>query len=386
MNFVSNIFVESWLLLQESSIYIIFGILVAGALRVFLNPGVVARHLGRGRFGSVFKAALLGIPIPLCSCGVLPAAASLKKQGANNGATMAFLISTPESGVDSIAITYALIDPIMTVVRPVAAFVTATVAGIVENLLIPGSKEGPIVPDLSCPVDGCCDGVNCPPEEHATHHSFTEKYRAGLRFSFGELWGELAVWLLLGLLLAGLISTLIPAGFLSTHLGGGLPAMLIMLAAGIPMYVCATASTPIAAALILSGVSPGAALVFLLAGPATNITSMTVILRIFGKRSTTIYLSAIVISTVAFGLVVDWIYSFLHVSALAVAGQAADLIPHWVQICGALMLLTLSIRPVYRASVSKFIKEARNKPSVECGCSHKSDVALTEIHGKNCKL
>ena len=205
MSFVLDIFMESWRLLQESSIYIIFGILVAGVLRVFLNPGTVARHLGRGRFVSVFKAALMGIPIPLCSCGVLPAAASLKKQGANKGATMAFLISTPESGVDSIVITYALIDPIMTIARPVAAFITATAAGIAENLLLPGGREEPLCPDLSCPVDGCCDGVNCPPEEHSAHHSLTEKLRAGVKFSFGELWGDLAVWLLVGLNFTGLL-------------------------------------------------------------------------------------------------------------------------------------------------------------------------------------
>jgi uncharacterized protein len=148
-------------------------------LRVFLNPGTVAKHLGQGRYGSVFKAALLGIPIPLCSCGVLPAAATLKKQGANNGAVTAFLISTPESGVDSIAITYALLDPIMTVVRPVAAFFTAFVAGISENIF---GKEKAVVsqaPDLSCPVDGCCDGNGCLPENHAKHHTFFEKMKAG---------------------------------------------------------------------------------------------------------------------------------------------------------------------------------------------------------------
>ena len=141
-------------------------------LHIFLNPGTVARHLGQGRFRSVFKASLLGIPIPLCSCGVLPAAAALKRQGANNGATMAFLISTPESGVDSVAVTYALLDPIMTIARPVAAFVTAMAAGISENLF--GKREDAFfqsVPDLSCTVDGCCDGLDCSPDEHNSHHS-----------------------------------------------------------------------------------------------------------------------------------------------------------------------------------------------------------------------
>ena len=153
MNIASGILAEAWGLLLESSPYIIFGLLVSGLLRVFLNPGAVSRHLGHGRFRSVFKAAILGIPLPLCSCGVLPAAAALKKQGANNGATTAFLISTPESGVDSISITYALLDPIMTAVRPAAAFITAFVAGIAENLFDWKKQEGPAeAPDLSCTV------------------------------------------------------------------------------------------------------------------------------------------------------------------------------------------------------------------------------------------
>lgn len=357
MALLFNIFTEAWRLLQESSVYILFGIVTAGILRAFLNPGTVALHLGRGRFASVFKAALLGIPIPLCSCGVLPAAASLKRQGANNGATTAFLISTPESGVDSMALTYALLDPVMTVARPAAAFVTATAAGLAENLVTGSETDSPVIADLSCPLDGCCDGTDCPPEEHGAHHTFTEKLRAGLGFAFGDLWGDLAVWFLAGLLLAGLISTVVPAELMNRHLGGGLPAMLFMLAAGVPLYICATASTPIAAALILNGVSPGAALVFLLAGPATNITSLTMLLKILGKRATAIYLSAIAVFSVIAGLTLDQIYLSSGISAKAMAGQAAEVIPGWAQIAGALAVLVLSVRPLYGTVKSWFKKE-----------------------------
>ncbi len=168
----------SWQLLQQASVYMLFGILFAGLLKVFLSPDTVARHLGRGRFSSVFKAGLLGVPVPLCSCGVLPAGASLKKQGANTGATTAFLISTPESGVDSIAITYALMDPVMTIARPISAFGTAAVAGIAENLLAKDGGEGEGTPDLHCPIDNCCDGIDCAPEVHRAHHSFWEKVKA----------------------------------------------------------------------------------------------------------------------------------------------------------------------------------------------------------------
>jgi uncharacterized membrane protein YraQ (UPF0718 family) len=356
MNLLLDILLQSWNILVESSVFILFGLLVSGLLRVFLNPGSVSRHLGQGRFKSVFKASLMGIPIPLCSCGVLPAAAALKKQGANNGAVTSFLISTPESGVDSIAITYALMDPIMTVVRPVAAFVTAFAAGISENLIGKPDTTRPIVPDLSCPVDGCCDGQNCSPEVHRNHHSFTEKTKAGFRFAFTDVWGDLAVWFLFGLLLSGIITVLIPESVFSRYMGGGFGSMLIMLGVGIPIYICATASTPIAATLILQGVSPGAALVFLMTGPATNVTSLTVLTRVLGRRATAIYLFAIAICAVGFGLLVDWIYSAMNISARAVVGQAGEAIPHAVGLVGAVLILILSVQPVWRFIRSRFVR------------------------------
>jgi uncharacterized membrane protein YraQ (UPF0718 family) len=293
---------------------------------------------------------------------VLPAAASIKKQGANNGATAAFLISTPESGVDSMALTYALLDPIMTVARPISAFISATLAGWWENLV--GGEGNRILstPDLSCPVDGCCDGIDCDPMTHRTHHSLWEKIAAGLAYAFGDLWRDLAGWFLLGILLAGLISVLVPPGVMGRYLGGGLPAMLLMLAAGIPLYICATASTPIAAALILKGVSPGAALVFLLTGPATNMASLTVLFGVLGKRTTAIYLTTIALSSVLLGLALDQVYGMLGVSARAAAGEAAALIPGWAKAGGAVVLLGLSVGPVWGIFRSWFGKISRSTP------------------------
>jgi uncharacterized membrane protein YraQ (UPF0718 family) len=354
MSFLLSVLQDAWHLLLESSVYVLFGLLVSGLLRVFLNPASVFRHFGQGRFISVFKAALLGIPIPLCSCGVLPAAVSLKKQGANNGATTAFLISTPESGVDSIAITYALLDPIMTVARPIIAFAMAAAAGLAENAFHFTDSDSSEAPDLACTVDACCDGKSCSPEEHQRHHTFGEKVRAGLSFAFTEVWSDLAPWFFVGLLLAGLITIAIPGEMISRHLGGGLPSMLIMLAVGIPLYICATASTPIAAALIVKGISPGAALVFLMAGPATNITSLTVLLGILGKRATAIYLSTIALSAVLFGLALDQVYLAFGFSAQAVVGQASEVIPAWNQWAGAVVLLILSVKPVFRSITARF--------------------------------
>ena len=379
MSLLIDIVMASWRLLHEASIYVLFGILVAGMLRIFLSPSTVSRHLGQGRFRSVFKASLLGIPIPLCSCGVLPAAASLKKQGANKGATTAFLISTPESGVDSMALTYALLDPVMTIARPAAAFATATAAGLSENLLS-NDEERHVKADLSCPVDGCCDGQECLPEDHRSHHSFAEKLRAGLAYAFNDLWNDIAVWFLLGILLAGLITALVPTDVMTRYLGGGLPAMLVMLAAGIPLYICATASTPIAAALILKGVSPGAALVFLLVGPATNVTSLTVLLKILGKRATAIYLFAIALCAVLAGLALDWVYVFLGVSAKAMAGKATEVVPQWAQMAGAITLLALSIRPAYHALRSKLVRRATFVGGAACHCPSDTNLSFENIH------
>lgn len=384
MNILVEIFTASWKLLQESSIYVLFGIFVAGLMHVFIRPEAVSRHLGRGKVSSVLKAAALGVPIPLCSCGVLPAAVSLKRQGASNGATTAFLISTPESGVDSIALTYALIDPVMTVARPAAAFTTAVVAGIAENMLGPDQEGKAIKPDFSCPVDNCCDGVDCLPEVHKSHHTFFEKLKAGLGYALFELWEDMAPWFLFGLFLAGVITTLIPSELMAKHLGGGLSAMLIMLAVGIPLYICATASTPIAAALILKGVSPGAALVFLLAGPATNVTSLTVLFGLLGKRATAIYLASIAVVSVACGLALDQVYAFFGISAQAVAGQAAEFIPPWVQDGGALALMAMSVRPLYRV-LRSFVGRLRGRPQLStcnCGSGACRPVHLVDIAGR----
>lgn len=366
---------ESWHLLLESSVYVLFGLLVSGFLRIFLNPNAVSRHLGQGRFKPVIKAAFLGIPIPLCSCGVLPAAVSLRKQGANRGATTAFLISTPESGLDSIAITYALMDPLMTIARPLVAFITATIAGIAENVFGPVDRHHPATPDLRCPIDACCDGQDCSPADHGRHHSLAEKILAGLKYSLTEVWDDMAAWFLLGLILAGLITAIIPDELLARHLGGGLPSLLLMLAMGIPLYICATASTPIAAALILKGVSPGAALVFLLVGPATNITSLTVLFGTLGKRATALYLTAIALSALIFGMALDHVYLFLGVSAMAMTGEAAELIPPWAEWAGAFAILLLSVKPIFLSLKNRIIGLVAGR------LKHTADASLAKTQG-----
>ena len=363
MDTIIAIGTASWDLLHASAVYILLGLLISGLLKVFLNPGMIARHLGTGRFLPVFKAALLGVPIPLCSCGVLPASLLLKKQGANNGATTAFMIATPESGIDSIAITYALLDPIMTVARPLAAFGTAVVAGITENLCASRPSVPPPADGLAMPADRCADEADGLPPASPIDSGRGSKVREGIRYIFGEFWGSLAGWFFLGILLAGLITTLIPDDVFTTYLGSGLPAMLLMLAVGIPLYICATASTPIAAALILKGVSPGAALVFLLAGPATNIASLTVLTGVLGKRAAAIYLASIGVCAVVFGLVLDWFYALQGVSATALAGQAAEILPAWIEWPAVAILLAISLKPVFTGLESNLSIRRRSRSS-----------------------
>ena len=381
IQFIYDVLLSSWDMLQLASIYIIFGLLVGGMLKMFLSPAYVAAHLGSGRFSSVFKAALLGIPIPLCSCGVLPAATSLKKQGANNGATTAFLISTPESGVDSISITWALLDPIMTIARPVSAFLSAFAAGCAENFFNPPDATKRATPDLSCPIDNCCDGIDCPPDEHKHHHGLLEKLRIGTTYAATDLWAELAGWFFVGILLSGIINVLVPDAVIARYLGGGLASMLLMLTFGIPLYICATASTPIAAAFILKGVSPGTALVFLLVGPATNVTSLSVLFGLLGKRATALYLLSIAIISVLCGLAVDAIYFSLGISAVASIGQASEILPSWLMTSATLLLLVLSIRPIYTIILGWFGK------GDGCGCGTvdcASGDSKTHDHEEDC--
>jgi uncharacterized membrane protein YraQ (UPF0718 family) len=361
LSFLAEALQASWTLLNQAAFYILFGLLVGGLLKTFLSPAYVAQHLGKGRFSSVFKAALLGIPIPLCSCGVLPAAATLKKQGANNGAVAAFLISTPESGVDSISMTWALLDPIMTVARPVSAFISATTAGLLENFIsfTPPKAEPQATPPPFRMAGAAAPASPAPPQGVAA------KLKAGVLYMVNDLWPDIAGWFFIGILAGGVITALVPDEIFSAWLGGGFSSMLLMLAVGIPLYICASASTPIAAAFILKGASPGAALVFLLAGPATNVTSLTVLTGILGKRATALYLLSIAVVSVLCGLIVDAVYFSLGIKAAAVVGRHGEMLPHSLMLAAVFVLFALSVRPLLN-SLQRSFGSAEKKSSC-CG-------------------
>jgi len=252
----------------------------------------------------------------------------------------------------------------MTIARPVAAFVSAVTAGVTESIFSPPNE--PVAAGLGpCPVDDCCTGETCTSEEHSAHHSTFEKLRSSLSYAFIELWGDLAVWFGFGLLLSGIIEVLVPTEFITGYLGGGLFSMLVMLAAGIPIYICASASTPIAAALILKGVSPGAALVFLLVGPATNMASLSILTGLLGKRSMLRYLAVLALSSVFFGLLTDQVYNWSGITAGAIVGQAAEVMPYWLQLTATTLLIIMSIKPFYM-TMAKLFRTASKDQGCDC--------------------
>lgn len=342
IDFLQQLTLESWHIFTDAAPYVIFGFLAAGLLRAVLTDEAIARHLGGRSTAAVIKASLLGIPLPLCSCGVIPAAISLRRQGAGRGASAAFLVSTPESGVDSIAITWALLDPIMTVVRPLAAFITGTVTGILINHL-PDEANG--LTDLARVDQADC----CPTSGRETRPSLARRLKDGVAYAFGDLLKDIGSWLLLGVIVAGLVATLVPDKLFETVFANEAVSLLLMLLVGIPLYICASASTPIAAALVLKGLSPGAALVFLLAGPATNAATLTVVARFWGRRATLVYLASIAGCSLVLGWLVNRGYAWADIDISRwVQPSAVDAVSGWGVFC-AIVLLGLILRAHWAA-------------------------------------
>lgn len=356
METITGILTAAWQILLDSSPFVLFGFLAAGIIKAFVPDDAVSRHMGEKNAASVIKASLLGIPLPLCSCSVLPTAISLRRQGANKGASAAFLVSTPESGVDSIAITWALLDPVMTVARPISAFITATVTGLAINAL-PEDEPGRPEPDSGSPdgqpeeETGCgCGVAGCEsdPIESEGKRTTARRLMDGIAYAFNDLLSEIGGWLLIGLGIAGVITWLLPADLLTGHIGGEITSLLLMLLVGIPLYICATASTPIAAALVLKGLSPGAALVFLLAGPATNVATLTVVLKHWGRKATAAYLISISICALALGWILNRIYAAAGLDITRWVQAGGESVGGLFSILCSIVLLILIVRCLLR--------------------------------------
>lgn len=369
-------------LFMESAPWLLLGLLVAGIMHELVPVSLLEKHMGNPSTGAIVKAAIIGAPLPLCSCGVIPAALGLRRSGASKPSTISFLVSTPETGVDSVSVSYALLGPLFAIVRPIAAIISAIYAGLMVKWFdgdstlpsqVTSSKENtsccaktpPVVNDASCcdkPTldvsSSCCDTEG---QEHAHDHANNQalplysKLSKVLSYASGKLLSDIVVWLLIGLALAAGIKTFVPTDFL-TQWGDGLVAMLVMAVIGVPMYICATASTPLAVGFIAAGLSPGAVLVFLMAGPATNISTMGMIKQEMGSKTLLLYLFSVISASIGFGYMLNYAVDLFSLSYLVTTQSSMHEHGASIQLIyalSALVLAALMARLGVRAFIAK---------------------------------
>ncbi len=359
----------------EMASYILIGLLFVGLLHITITKDMVLKHIGNKNIWSVIKASLLGVPLPLCSCGVIPTSVYMSNNGASKGSVVSFLISTPQTGIDSIIATYGMMGWVFAIFRPIAAFIMGIAGGTVVNFMDrsesahkkTGQKTSPdntVVPgglQIYRPATGnstparqdtessesCDDGGGCGSEDKPDQG----KLRKMFNYSFVEFLDDISVHFLVGLIISGLIAYFVPAGFFdNSTFSNGIVGMLLMIAIGIPMYVCATASIPIAVTLILKGFSPGLAFVFLAVGPATNAASFTIITKALGKKLAFVYLGVISILAIVFGYVLDWLFSIINIDlqSMMVKSQEHSLISEEIKIGLSLLFLVFLLLSLYR--------------------------------------
>jgi uncharacterized membrane protein YraQ (UPF0718 family) len=370
----------------EMAPFLLVGFAVAGVVRLLLKPGRVVPKLGGDDLKSVGWAALIGAPLPLCSCSVVPVALSLRKAGASKGATAAFAVSTPETGIDSIGVTWALLDPVMTVARPIGALISAVTAGAAVNWLVRSGRDRAPQPGTAvaapAAADCCADETaTAPPAacdeapvDHAGHAHAAEPradsgsrpgfLRRALRYGYVDMLDDLAPSILIGVLLSGAIVAALPVDALEGTIADGWMGYLLMLVLGIPTYVCASATTPIAAALILRGLSPGAAFVFLLSGPATNTSSLVVLSRALGVRAVALQVVALSAAAVALGWAIDLAYPALGIAPRASVGAEHEHSVPWISYGSAAILAGLLLASLVRTHGSRDLLAAlRERPT-----------------------
>jgi hypothetical protein len=330
-----ELILESGRLFLEISPWLILGLLLAGVIHIFLPQEKITHHLSGRKFLSILKATIVGIPLPLCSCSVIPVTTSLKKEGAGDGACVSFLISTPTSGVDSFLVTYSLLGGVFAFFRVIGAFIIGVIAGMIVNLI--SKKKHTTLPNenstKTCKIcKPCC---NTHPTPHPHTHTTVEKLRGVFQYGFRDMLGDISTSLIIGILIGGAITYFFPTGIIEKYIGKGFLSMVVILLVAIPLYVCATGSIPIAGVLMLKGLSPGAALVFLFAGPATNAVTVSVIGRYFGKKILLVYLGAVIIGSMVLGGILN------HLLSVEVAYQkfySPKSIPLMIKIISATLL------------------------------------------------
>ncbi|MDP3535984.1 MAG: SO_0444 family Cu/Zn efflux transporter [Halomonas sp.] len=322
--------------------WLLLGLVIAGLIKAWMPEHLLQRWMGGRGLGSITRGALIGMPLPLCSCGAIPTALALHRGGAGRGPTTSFLISTPGVGVDSMLITSVLLGPLMALARVLGALVTAIVTGILV-----GFTGQSAVPN-NTPVSSCCASKGCESKEVSDETGAAAEatgVRAGLMYAFSDLLDDISRWMFAGLLLAGGLVTFVPPETL-VGFSGGLLALLLMAVIGIPLYICATAATPVAAGLLLAGISPGMALVFLLAGPVTSLATLAILRREFGSQALAVYLGSILLVTVLIGWVFDKGLAMTGWDPVQQASQVQELLPASVEWLALAILLLVAIRPV----------------------------------------
>jgi uncharacterized membrane protein YraQ (UPF0718 family)/copper chaperone CopZ len=323
----------------------LLGLIFAGLLKVYFPQKHIEKFLGKSNLKSALNASFIGIPMPLCSCGVIPTGISFFRNGASKGATNSFLISTPQTGVDSILATYSMLGWPFALLRPVVALFTGVFGGVFTNFLVKEKSTAPKNEFAGFKIDASkIKGKNsCSDESCSTSNMKTDNRHSLIRaadYAFVELLQDIAKWLIIGFLLAALISVALPDDFFSRFQGLGLLEIIVVLAASVPIYICATGSIPVAAVLLMKGVSPGAALVFLMAGPATNVATMTVLAKTMGKKSLIAYLISIIGGAVLFGLLINWLIpaDFILSKVVHVHGEH-QMLPDWLMWFSAILLV-----------------------------------------------
>ncbi len=361
-------------LMNEMSPYLLLGFLLAGLMRAFVPTHLYHRYLGRPNFRSVVNAMLLSLPVPLCSCGVIPTAMSLYRQGASKGASVSFLIATPQTGVDSIIATYSLMGLPFALMRPLVAIVTSLLGGQLVNWF--DTPAAPATP------------VAAPNEEPDRRLGFGARIRQALNYAFVEMMQDIGRWLVLGLVIAGLITAWVPDSVFSVLADNTLLSILVVLACAVPMYLCATGSIPIAVALMLKGLSPGTALVLLMAGPAVNVASMLVVRKVMGLRTLLLYLLSIVGGAVGFALAIDYLLPrHWFTSHLEAMQSCCHEHTPWFNVACSILLLILLLHALWRRYFHKGgCGHAHcHCHDEECHCHTEADEALTlHITGMSC--
>lgn len=403
MIYIQNFLIDFIEILNEMSPYLLLGFLFAGILKVYLPQEFIDKHLKKANFRSVLYAALLGVPMPLCSCGVIPTGISIYKTGAGKGATVSFLISTPQTGIDSILVTYSLLGLPFAVIRPIVALFTGVFGGIFTNRLDKNNENtmpqktsaddscsDACCSDSSCSDDSCSDGSCCNNGSCSTTSKSDSKIYSMLKYAFVDFLQDISKWLIIGVLLAAIISVLIPENFFELFIGNQWLEMIVILLVAIPLYVCATGSIPIAAVLMLKGLSPGAALVFLMAGPATNVATITVLRKSMGKQAMWSYLVSITVGAILFGAFINY---FLPAEWFSIETlkhlHKHNFMPKWVEWGSTIMLILLIINGYYQKKKNSKLRLAKtskidNKDSKTTKTTVKMSEKIIIVNGMNC--